>query len=51
MCGINDPTHTSDEYLVLLAKLGMTAKVFDGILLTTVTSLEVEESSVGTTLG
>jgi hypothetical protein len=24
MCGINDPGHRCDEYLVLLAKLGMT---------------------------
>jgi hypothetical protein len=24
VCGINDPGHTCDEYLVLLAKSGMT---------------------------
>jgi hypothetical protein len=23
VCGINDPGHTCDEYLILLAKLGM----------------------------
>jgi hypothetical protein len=24
VCGINDPGHTYDEYVILLAKLGMT---------------------------
>jgi hypothetical protein len=27
VCGINDPGYTCDEYLVLLAKLGMTARL------------------------
>jgi hypothetical protein len=30
VCGINDPGHTCDEYLVLLAKLGMTITPDEG---------------------
>jgi hypothetical protein len=29
VCDTNDPAHTCDEYLVLLAKLGMTEVVLE----------------------